>query len=129
MFDRNLLKPLETVVFINDFRFVKKGTRAVFIQPDTDSGHSVALVALLDENAESFLKENGFNSVQEHIEHKRKHCIFGEAQWYNPFTTCKPYYADIVSKTQLDKAESDIKSQIEKLQNNLSAITEYKELI
>lgn len=63
MFDRNLLKPLETVVFINDFRFVKKGTRAVFIQPDTDSGHSVALVALLDENAASFLKENGFNEI------------------------------------------------------------------
>ena len=129
MFDRNLLKPLETVVFINDFRFVKKGTRAVFIQPDTDSGHSVALVALLDERAETFLKENGFNSVQEHVEYKRKHCIFGESQWYNPFTTCKPYYEDIVSKTQLDKAESDIKSQIEKLQNNLSAITEYKDFI
>ncbi len=126
MFDPNLLKPLDLVVFVNDSRGIKKGTKAVFIQPTNDCGYNVAHVALLDEDAESFLIKHSFNSVYEHIENKRKNCIFGESQWYNPFNISKPYFNDIVSLSQLKQAEAKLLEQANEINKSLSSIQSIK---
>lgn len=122
-----MLNEFDKVVFTQEYRGYPAGTMAYYIGSTTDSGHTVAMVAIIDSDFTSFLEDNGFASLEDHVKNKKDNCWFGTSQWYNPFTIAKPYFNGIASKTQLDEIEKKALSDIEEAKLKLEHALKMKD--
>ncbi|MFS1428312.1 hypothetical protein LMH73_014465 [Vibrio splendidus] len=114
-----MLKEFEQVVFTQEYRGYKVGTKAYFIKMATDSGFRVAEVAIIDNDFTSFLNEHGFDSIEDYIANKREHCIFGVSQWFMPFNISKPYIEGIASKHQILEMEARAHKDLQDAESRL----------